>query len=94
MRIAFVEYKIIKEKRALYMDYLRRLKQSGDVEIYEGADQPGLFVEIWQIGEAKRGAWREIRQKLGDWNELLGVVEGGEGKIHIWEFDRLESFES
>jgi hypothetical protein len=25
---------------------------------------------------------------------LLGVVEGGEGKIHIWEFDRLESFES
>ncbi len=44
----FVEYRIEKEYRTSYLTWAAVLKQQFEqMDVYEGAEQPGLFVEIW-----------------------------------------------
>ena len=48
MGIVFVEYKVFPEKREAYLSRIRELmKNASGVQLYEGSDQPNLFVEIW-----------------------------------------------
>ncbi|MCD1259840.1 hypothetical protein B5M42_013455 [Paenibacillus athensensis] len=48
MHKVFVEYAIKPEKRDAYLQYMRRLAHmERRLEVLEGTDQPGLFVEIW-----------------------------------------------
>lgn len=79
----FAEYQIIGHQRQSYFQYLKQRSASDlDVEIYEGKQQPNLFVEVW-----KSASLDEVRALLMD-GRLEAYVSGGAAKIHIWEFIR------
>ncbi|GIP31143.1 hypothetical protein [Paenibacillus sp. J2TS4] len=48
MSLVFVEYKIDELYREDYLKTIQDLPGVDQVELYEGSDQPGLFVEIWK----------------------------------------------
>jgi hypothetical protein len=91
MGIVFVEYKVFPEKREAYLSRIRKLlKTASGVQLYEGSDQPNLFVEIWQDCDAAQ--YRKIKQLRlqpgSAWAEIADFVPGGASRIHIWHFDR------
>ncbi|NOU95768.1 hypothetical protein GC093_21450 [Paenibacillus sp. LMG 31456] len=48
MSITFIEYQVSPEHRAAYSDWMKRVRANyPELEVYEGTDQPGLFVELW-----------------------------------------------
>lgn len=48
MGIIFVEYRIDEQKREDFLPFIHSLAEGAPMELYEGSDQPGLFVEIWR----------------------------------------------
>lgn len=92
MGIVFVEYKVFPEKREAYLQWIEPLagNESG-LELYEGSDQPDLFVELWRgFDEEAYRAFKKSRLEASDspWAELEQYVAGGAAKIHIWHFRR------
>lgn len=91
MGIVFVEYKVFPEKRNAYLSRIGELMESASgVQLYEGSDQPNLFVEIWQdCDPARYRELKRLRLEPGSaWSELADFVPGGASRIHIWHFDR------
>lgn len=94
MGIIFVEYKVIPEKREAYLQWIdarSRSDSSISMELYEGSDQPDLFVELWRdFNEEAYRAFKKTRLESADspWAELANYVPGGAAKIHIWHFHR------
>lgn len=100
MRIrVFIEYKIQKKHYETYLNGISDLKKelakrhAEHIQVYEGADQPYLFVEAFDV---KR---MEDYEKLKDerlneeheiWKRLHRFIEGGTGKLHIWAFMEVE----
>lgn len=90
MLTIFIEYKIREEKRA---DYLRQIAQmphrlqKWDVRqyrCYEGADQPNLFVETFEVESAE--TYHQIKAwRLAD-GDFCHCVAGGAAKVHVWAF--------
>jgi hypothetical protein len=90
MHKVFVEYVIVPEMRQVYLDYMRQwLLRDGRLELLEGSDQPGLFVEIWQDVSydsyelLKQERLKNSRPDLPPWDTW---VQGGKSKQHIWHF--------
>lgn len=96
----FVEYKVLEEKKE---EYLRKVKDleivlhkigAVDFKVYEGADQPNLFVEMFQVPEMsnyqklKRKRVLEDAQEGVFWQAINNCVEGGKDKINMWAFVR------
>jgi hypothetical protein len=89
----FVEYTILQEMRLVYLNHMREwLKREGRMELLEGSDQPGLFVEIWnEVSYEDYVLLKKERLQpspdqtfpWGDW------VKGGLAKIHIWHFKTI-----
>ena len=92
MTIVFVEYKVFPEKRDAYSQWMKeRVRDTPKMELYEGSDQPGLFVEIWHNVEEHE--YREFKNERlenpeSPWAELADYVPGGLDKVHIWHFRR------
>lgn len=90
MFITFAEYRIKEECLALYRTESRRLVEeaSGRVALYEGCDQPGLFVEIWSAeGEDEAEAIKKERcGERSSWAVLTPLIQGGAAKLHVWTF--------
>ncbi|MFC3770273.1 hypothetical protein [Paenibacillus sp. GCM10012303] len=92
MDIIFIEYKVFPDKRDAYMSWIKSAAD-GDVrfELYEGSDQPGLFVEQWRgFDEDGYRSFKIRRLETGDpsWSGLADFVPGGLAKVHIWHFRR------
>lgn len=89
MHICFAEYRIIDEFRDQFLAYTAELLiGANDVYIYEGTDQPGLFVEVWQapsLEEAER-IKKERCSERSPWFKITEWIVGGPGKMHIWTF--------
>ncbi|PLT47298.1 hypothetical protein NYE40_18660 [Paenibacillus sp. FSL W8-1187] len=84
-----VEYKIEERHRHEYLERLRELRERWpDVRLYEGSEQPGLFVEIWPAAsEAAAKACQEERlDGRSPWSAIGGWTAGGAGRIHAWTF--------
>lgn len=88
----FVEYRIQSIARESYITFMQQMgKCYRQMTIYEGTDQPNLFVECWsgvnfeQYEELKR---LRIDQK-SEWTEMNDWVVGGADKIHIWHFSHI-----
>jgi hypothetical protein len=86
MYLCFAEYRIAEENRERYFDLIASLRPSHpEMYLYEGTDQPGLFVEVWKAGtkEAADGI-REMRLS-GDspWSAVSRLASGD---IHAWVF--------
>ncbi|HUC93942.1 MAG TPA: hypothetical protein VMS09_18325 [Paenibacillus sp.] len=85
----FVEYRIAPELRQSFMEWMAqaKLRESGFL-IYEGTDQPGLFVEVWEAA-SEAEAERKKEERCGErssWSVMFGYVSGGRDKVHAWTF--------
>ncbi|MBG9795824.1 hypothetical protein ABD76_26620 [Paenibacillus dendritiformis] len=90
-RIIFVEYRILPEAREMYLTAIRRLlKDRHDVVLYEGTDQPNVFVEQWLGTTADDYAsLKKLRREGAEgWDAVTACIAGGADKLHIWEFRR------
>ncbi|WP_285109167.1 hypothetical protein [Paenibacillus sp. UMB4589-SE434] len=87
--IIFVEYRIEPEKRELYFTHINKLLQyKTDVTLYEGTDQPNVFVEQWHDTTPQQYAdMKRVRlQEQSEWDVVTACIPGGTAKLHIWEF--------
>ncbi|MGP4080631.1 hypothetical protein ACTWQL_11985 [Pseudalkalibacillus sp. R45] len=96
----FIEYKIISEKedyyRCLLGEVLKYHKEQWgikDFQIFEGTDQPYLFVEEFHVENIDRyQKYKEERQheKNQLWKTLHKCIKGGGDKINVWAFQNLD----
>jgi len=92
----FVEYAIKPGERDSYLIYMRELRQREGrrLELLEGTDQPGLFVEIWHgISYEEYESLKQDRFQPTDtaggkvlWDQW---IEGGMRKLHMWHFTQV-----
>ncbi|GFN31210.1 hypothetical protein [Paenibacillus xylaniclasticus] len=90
MYICFAEYRILPEFRDSYLTLSNELvRTSSDALIvYEGTDQPNLFVELWSADceEAAERIKRERCSERSPWRQVDNWVQGGRAKVHVWTF--------
>ncbi|UHA74641.1 hypothetical protein [Paenibacillus sp. 481] len=93
-RIVFVEYRINPEQRESYLSIMKQLLQyKQDVLWYEGTDQPNVFVEQW-LNTTSEDYIRIKTLRLeetSEWDQVTACIPGGKSKLHIWEFQQLNS---
>ncbi|TDF98649.1 hypothetical protein [Paenibacillus piri] len=106
MHKTFIEYQIFTEYKAVYSNWMERVRAAyPELELYEGADQPGLFVEVWSgLSRQEYELLKAVRlqserpanessDRLNfdntDWLQLNQWVPGGAAKIHIWYFEKV-----
>ncbi len=88
----FIEYKIHPEFRDKYLAFMRaRVVEHPELSWYEGTDQPGLFVEIWdnQSFEQFESFKRERTVLQGKWRQGDDCIHGGIAALHIWHFTEM-----
>jgi hypothetical protein len=90
----FVEYTVKPEFLDDYLRYMQNLRQGeGRLQLLEGTDQPGLFVEIWEKIDYEDYKLMKERRKSPphldevNWEEWL---KGGLTKLHIWHFSEVK----
>ncbi len=92
MSKVFVEYTIIQEKRLNYLHYMQKIVNQTGLELFEGSDQPGLFVEIWSdVSYTEYESFKKQRlhpEMNSDWASFGDNVVGGLSKLHIWHFSK------
>ncbi|MCM3748241.1 hypothetical protein M3223_12835 [Paenibacillus pasadenensis] len=84
-----VEYKIKEEHLAEYSSLLRELQlQHPEVQLFQGTDQPGLYVEIWPADSEEEAAARQEERLDGRsaWKPIGDWTAGEPGRIHAWTF--------
>jgi len=90
MFICFAEYRIMEPYRQTYLALSSELVRTSShaLVVYEGTDQPGLFVELW-TAEDEATAEQIKRERCGErspWRPVDGWVQGGRAKVHVWTF--------
>lgn len=93
MHKAFVEYRIQADYRNDYFSFIRaRLGQHSNMEAFEGTDQPGLFVEVWNgLNEEQFRELQEMRRDPhSSWGEMERFITGGLQKLNIWLFSPIQ----
>lgn len=93
MNVVFVEYRVAEASRDAYLRLMKEAKRAYGLTLYEGAEQPGLFVEIWS--DPGRQAYEDMRRdRLGEakglWGDVQRLIVGGAAKTHIWMFQKVE----
>ena len=84
-----VEYRIGEGESGLYRDWIAQLAAAYPlVMLYEGADQPNLFVEIWPAAseEEARACQEERLSERSPWFRIGEWIPGGMEKLHAWTF--------
>jgi hypothetical protein len=97
----FVEYKVKPEYRETYLVWIKEMtRKDGRFTVYEGTEQPGLFVEMWdglerdeylKMKEQRLTTASSEGENDDRWGRLTGWVEGGVSKIHMWHFTKVHS---
>ncbi|KQO01055.1 hypothetical protein [Paenibacillus sp. Leaf72] len=89
MYICFAEYRIKTENKIEYLHYIEQMKAANaELRVYEGTDQPDLFVEVWQA-ESEEEAEQIKKERLNErssWGQMADWVPGGAAKVHVWTF--------
>lgn len=94
MYICFAEYRIKPEHRGHYLAYTEELAAGGElVRIYEGTDQPCLFVEMWSAPSAEEAERikEERCSERSSWSKITEWIDGGAKKLHVWTFKPAHS---
>lgn len=89
MYICFAEYRISPEWRAQYLIYTNGLLAEGyEVQLYEGTDQPSLFVEVWNAPTCEQAEQikKERCNERSPWFRISEWIVGGPAKMHVWTF--------
>lgn len=94
MLTVFIEYKLDGNQRetglSLLADMARRMEALGarQYRLWEGLDQPGLFVEAFEVANEQQ--YEQIKQvRLAD-RAFCDCVSGGAAKLHVWAFRPVE----
>lgn len=93
------EYKVLDGKNEEFLSLLPLVKialeeiGASEIRFFEGTDQPGLFVEEFQVGdmqayEAVKKMRYEERSEI--WKQFHSCVPGGKDKVHVWAFTQLD----
>lgn len=97
MWLAFSEYHIDSIHRAKYMSWAEKMTgRYPSLRIYEGTDQPGLFVEVWEGMEhtafqaVKSYRVEEIGEGDADLLEMKQWLAQGKERIHMWHFHKAK----
>jgi hypothetical protein len=68
----FVEYQILPQHRSVYSLWIQNVRdKSLEMELLEGVDQPGLFIEIWSGCNREAFFWMKKMRK-NDPNLVFG----------------------
>lgn len=89
MYICFVEYRIASEFEADYRGWITaRQAELRSFQLYEGTDQPLLFVEVWEAKDEESADMikKERCSERSSWHAMADWVQGGAPKIHAWTF--------
>ncbi|WP_028559864.1 hypothetical protein [Paenibacillus pinihumi] len=89
MYICFVEYKIDEEYMETYRAFMKEKQEAhSNMHIYEGTDQPGLFVELWQAA-SEAEAQRIKEERCNERSSFMAArdwISGGSSRLHAWVF--------
>lgn len=94
MYICFAEYRIMPEHREQFLAYTGKLMESErEIKLYEGTDQPSLFVEVWSAStaEAAEHIKEERCSERSPWFSIADWIVGGTAKLHVWTFKPAHS---
>ncbi|REE92873.1 hypothetical protein A8990_103180 [Paenibacillus taihuensis] len=90
MFICFVEYHIAQAFEDRYRSWIAQKQQEfkDAFQLYEGTDQPLLFVEVWEAATEEKavGIKKERCDERSSWYEMTDWVPGGSAKVHAWTF--------
>lgn len=93
MSIVFVEYAIKPDFREPFLIYMQQWqRREGRLEVLEGTDQPGLFVEIWKgMSHEEYVALKEERLRGAGEDQVQwdAWIAGGLSKLHMWHFSPI-----
>ena len=96
MPICFVEYRIEAPFEQQYRRWIaERQEMDRGFKLYEGTDQPLLFVELWETTneeEAERKK-KERCEERSSWHVMADWVHGGSAKIYAWTFKPVGGLE-
>jgi hypothetical protein len=68
MSKVFVEYQILPQHRSAYSHWIKNVMGiHPELELLEGTDQPGLFVELWS--GLSREAYEQMKEKRTHYQE-------------------------
>ncbi|MCM3760281.1 hypothetical protein M3212_05695 [Alkalihalobacillus oceani] len=91
------EYKAEEGKKQNVLEALDELKEQiealggREVIIYEGVDQPGLFVEQFMLPNMQAyEKMKRIREeeRIDFWKAFNSYILGGKNKINMWAFEK------
>ncbi|MBD2868075.1 hypothetical protein [Paenibacillus arenilitoris] len=94
MYICFAEYRINPGDREPYLAFARQLVSvEENVYLYEGTDQPNLFVEVWHAKSAEEAERikKERCDERSSWRRISDFIAGGAAKLHVWTFKPVDS---
>ncbi|SFF30334.1 hypothetical protein SAMN04487969_12437 [Paenibacillus algorifonticola] len=94
MYICFAEYRIKTENKIEYLHYIEQMKTANPaLRVYEGTDQPDLFVEVWQAESAEEAEQikKERLSERSSWCQMADWVPGGLAKVHVWTFKPISA---
>jgi hypothetical protein len=89
MKKIFVEYRIQQACKEMYLEQVRTLQTIHNFEVWEGTDQPNLFMEEWRgltFEQYEKLKQSRLNEEDNDWKQLHACIEGGALKIHMWHF--------
>ncbi|WP_019123833.1 hypothetical protein [Brevibacillus massiliensis] len=90
MLTIFIEYKIVDGKREEAIGGIAELERQTqsrggmNYRCFEGFDQPGLFVEMFEV--ADESVYYDIKRWRTEGGPLDHCIAGGSAKIHVWAF--------
>ncbi|GAB7388977.1 hypothetical protein BSNK01_28150 [Bacillaceae bacterium] len=94
----FVEYKVLEEKREAFLQLIPELQKhleewnADQFQIYEGIDQPMLFVEEFYLPHVEQYKKLKEARMNGDapfWKTFNACIAGGGQNVHVWAFRKL-----
>jgi hypothetical protein len=92
MSKVFVEYKIIDGQKNDFLAFMEKRRKAETFGLFEGSDQPGLFVEIWDglsVPEYRDLKRKRLEETDSPWRAMDSMVDGGPAKLHIWHFNEI-----
>ncbi|MFC5589764.1 hypothetical protein ACFPRA_12740 [Sporosarcina soli] len=94
----FIEYKVIPEKRKQYLKLAEQIAdqykdfQIQNFSVYEGIEQPNLFVEDFVITNYEffnRLKSFRLEEQIPFWQDLHSCIYGSASKLNIFAFEEI-----
>lgn len=92
--LLFCEYRVAAHQLDAFMEFMKKKQLEMNhrgiaFEVYEGKDQPGLFVEMVTLDEGFISSFKQERlDSDSSWEDLHKFIDGGSDKLRMWTFEK------